>query len=54
MKEYTICFLVTGGITVEAESEEEALRKFDSEEVQEAVADILLWNSVDITDIYEE
>lgn len=54
MKEYTICFLVTGDITVEAESEEEALRKFDSEEMQEEIDYILRMGEVDITDIIEE
>lgn len=54
MKTYTICFEITGGISVEAESEEEALDYFASESGQEAVGMCLHQNQVSVTEIYVE
>lgn len=53
-KAYTICFMVTGGITVEAESEDEAIEYFNSEAGQMEVLENLNENEVDITEVYEE
>lgn len=49
---YTITYAATGGMTVEAESEEEARAKFE-ECLQEAMDD-LTRNDIDITGVYEE
>lgn len=54
MNTYTICFMVTGGISVEAESEEEAMEYFKSESGQEAVGMCLSGNDVTVTEIYED
>lgn len=54
MKQYTICFEITGGITIEAESEEDAMAYFYSEGGQEAVGMALSTNEVSVTEIYEE
>ena len=53
-KNYTVCFMVTGGITVEAESKEEAMAYLDTESGQEAVGMILSGNEVTITEVLEE
>ena len=49
---YIITFAATGGMTIEADSEEDARAKFD-ERLQEAV-DELTRNGIDITGVYEE
>lgn len=51
---YTICFMSTGGVTIEADSEAEALKKFYSDAVQEEVGKELAMNEIDITEVYEE
>ena len=53
-KNYTVCFMVTGGITVEAESEEEAIAIARSEESMEDISESLLANALTITEVYEE
>ena len=53
-KTYTICLMITGGITVEAESEDEARAYLDSEDGQEAIGSILAGNDITVTEIYEE
>lgn len=53
-KAFTICFMVTGGITVEAETEDEALEYFNSDEGQKEVYENLNENEIDITEVYEE
>ena len=53
MKNYTVCFMVTGGITVEAETEEEAIAYLSSEDGQEAVGMCLALNEPTITEVYE-
>ena len=52
MKTFTVCFMVTGGLTVEAETEEEAIAYLDSEDGQEAIGIILSGNDVTITEVY--
>ncbi len=54
-KVYTICFMVTGGVTIEAESEDEALSLFDTSPavIADAYAS-LADNELTITDIIEE
>ena len=54
MKKYTICFMVTGGVSVEADSYGDALLWFDSEEGANAVIDNLLGNDIQIMEIIEE
>lgn len=53
-KAYTICYMVTGGITVEAESEDEALDRFDSGEFDEEIGRSLAENEISFTEIYPE
>ena len=54
MAMYTIRFMATGGITVEAESEEEAMIKFYGNDVQDDIGFILAENGVDVTEVYED
>lgn len=54
MKRYTICFMSTGGITVDAENEEDALDRFENGEFDEDVYMSLAANDVSFTEIYEE
>lgn len=54
MAMYTICFMATGGITVEAESEEEAMNRFEADDIQADIGTILAENGVDITGVYED
>ena len=49
---YTITYAATGGMTIEADSEEAALAEFE-EHLQEAMDD-LTRNDIDITGVYEE
>lgn len=53
-KTFVVCFEVTGGISVEAESADEALAYFYSEDGQEAVGMCLQQNGVSVTEIYED
>lgn len=53
MKTFTVCFMVTGGLTVEAETEEEAIAYLDSEDGQEAIGMILSDNDVTVTEVFE-
>ena len=53
-KLFTISYLCTGGVTIEAEDEEDALRKFETPAVQQEAYDELAYNPLDITDIIEE
>ena len=54
MRTYTICFEITGGISVEAENEEDALNYFNSEDGQADVGMCLSQNQVSVTEIYVE
>jgi len=54
MKRFIVCFEVTGGIEVEAETADEARERFWSEDCQEAVGICLQQNDVTITEISEE
>ena len=49
---YTITYAATGGMTIEADSEEDACAKFE-ERLQEAMDD-LTRNDIDITGVCEE
>lgn len=51
MRTYTICFITSGGLTIEAETEEEALDYLESEEGQEAIGMCLSGNDITVTDI---
>lgn len=53
MKQYTICYIATAGITIEAESEDEAIRKFDSMDSFDLSVN-LGTNGFNITDIIDE
>ena len=53
MKQYTICFAATGGITINAESEDEALKKFEALSDHDIMCE-LGQNGFDITDIIDE
>ena len=54
MKKFTICYMVTGGITVEAESEEEAMTRFNAGEFDEQIGQTLAENEVTFSEIYED
>lgn len=49
---YTVCFLSTGGIDIEAEDADEALRKFANLDPQD-VLDTFAMNGWEITEIEE-
>lgn len=53
MRQYTICFAATGGITINAESEDEALKKFECLSDHDIMCELGL-NGFDITDIIDE
>ena len=53
-KMFTICFASTGGVTIEADSEEEAMKKFESDAIQQDIGNILYQNGIDITEVYED
>lgn len=52
---YTVCFMATGGgIDIEADSEEEAVRKFNEEILEEDIIENLTTNGWDVTEVFEE
>lgn len=54
MAKYTVCFMATGGIDIEADSEEEAVRKFNEEILEEDIIENLTSNGWDVTEVFEE
>lgn len=54
MKKFTVCFMATGGMQIEANSEEEAVRKFNDEVLEEDIIENLTTNGWDITEVFEE
>ena len=54
MKEFTISFCAYAGVTIEAETVEEALDKFLTDEGQEDAYRELAQSCLEITDITEE
>lgn len=54
MKKYTICFMATGGITVEAEDEEDALNYFNSAEGYQEAIENICENGLTFDEIYQE
>ena len=53
-KLFTIAYICCGDVTIEAEDEDDALRKFETPEVQSLVYHDLSYSPLDITDIIEE
>lgn len=53
MAKYTVCFMATGGIDIEADSEEEAIRKFNEETLEEDVIENLTANGWNVTEVFE-
>ena len=51
---YTVCFMATGGIEIEADSEEDAVRKFNEEILEEDIIENLTSNGWDVTEVFEE
>lgn len=54
MKDYTICFRVTGGVTIRANSQAEAIKWFRSEEGQKLARKDIENDEFDITFIDEQ
>jgi len=54
MAKFIVCFMATGGIDIEAESEEEARRKFNEEIDQNDIIENMTENGWDITEVFEE
>lgn len=54
MKSFTICFMVTGGISVKAKTMEEAVAYFESDAGQEEVGMALAASDVTVTEIIED
>jgi hypothetical protein len=52
MKKYTVCFMVTAGITIEADTPDEAKFIFDNMK-DEDLLDELEGNSIEMTEIFE-
>jgi hypothetical protein len=53
-KLFTIAYICYGGVTIDAEDEDDALRKFEKPEVRRQAYNELSYNPLDITDIIEE
>ena len=53
MKEFTITFAATGGVTIEAENEDEAIARFN-EMSDSALFEELTQNGIEMTEIFEE
>ena len=53
MKKFTITFASTGGVTIEADTEEEAIEKFDNMSEFE-LSQELSENGIEMTEIFEE
>ena len=53
-KLFTIVYTCYGGVTIEAEDEDDALRKFETPEVRHQAYNELSYNPLDIADIIEE
>lgn len=51
---YTVCFMATGGMQIEADSEEEAVRKFNEDILEEDIIENLTANGWDVTEVFEE
>ena len=53
MAKYTVCFMATGGVDIEAENEDEAIKKFNEMSVNEPeiLSETFLQNGWEITDI---
>ncbi len=51
---YTVCFMATGGMQIEADSEEEAVRKFNEEILEEDIIENLTVNGWGVTEVFEE
>ena len=51
---YTVCFMATGGMQIEADSEDEAIRKFNEEIDQNDIIENMTENGWDITEVFEE
>lgn len=54
MAKFTVCFMATGGIEIEAESADEARRKFNEEIDQNDIIENMTENGWDITEVFEE
>lgn len=54
MAKFIVCFMATGGIEIEAESEEEAKRKFNEEIDQSDIIENMTENGWDITEVFEQ
>ena len=53
MAKFTVCFMATGGMQIEADNEEEAIRKFNEETLEEDVIENLTSNGWDVTEVFE-
>ena len=54
MAKFTVCFMATGGIQIEADSEEEAVCKFNEEVDQNDIIENMTENGWDVTEVFEE
>ena len=54
MKKFTVCFMATGGIDIWADSEDEAIRKFNEEVDQNDIIENMTENGWDVTEVFEE
>ena len=54
MAKYTVCFMATGGIEVEAKDVDEARSKFLCETPYDEIIENLSTNGVEITEIFGE
>ena len=54
MAKYTICFMATGGIEVEADSYDDAIRRFNEEVDPNDIIENMTENGWDITEVFEE
>ena len=54
MAKFTVCFMATGGIDIEADSEEDAIRKFNDETDPNDIIENMTENGLTITEVFKE
>ena len=54
MPKFTVCFAATGGMEIEAETAEDAIRKFNEDMLEEDIIENLTANGWDVTEVFEE
>ena len=51
---FTVCYMVTGGIDIEAETSDEAIDRFNSGEFAEEILNSLNESEITLTEVYKQ